>query len=176
LPNYILATLETEWRWRIRSRDGSRPRSPFAEQVALMPVTMKIKGKKEKYVLPRSCPPGLIDAVISAETPIQRRPLQSGRIADYTCFPGHVARPRTLWPGIYDRTKVCSLLDAIPSMDHAGQLRADMLLIWDAGLCLLHKSFIAPLIFPADSYRQDFQVRGKIPSLFRAAGAQEIPL
>ena len=40
-------------------------------------------------------------------------------------------------PGIYDRTKVTALLDALPSMDAAARTRADALLTWMASLCLL---------------------------------------
>jgi len=40
-------------------------------------------------------------------------------------------------PGIYDRSKVTKLLDAIPSMDGPGRARADALLMWMSSLCHL---------------------------------------
>jgi|SRR5882724_1238414 len=145
LPNYILCNVGDRMEMA-HSVEGRLPLLDHlvAEQVALMPVTMKIKGKKEKYVLREAARPVLIDAVYKRQKhPFKAPPAtirEDSRL--YVFLQDTLRGPALCGPGIYDRTKVCSLLDAIPSMDHAGQLRADMLLIWMAGLCLLHKSFI----------------------------------
>jgi hypothetical protein len=63
---------------------------------------------------------------------------QNGRL--YTFIQDTLRSDALEGPGIYDRAKVTSLLDGIPSMDVAGSGRVDMLLMWMTSMCLLHES------------------------------------
>jgi asparagine synthase (glutamine-hydrolysing) len=140
LPGYILGNLGD----RMEMAHSVEGRLPFldhvvVEEAARMPVKMKIRGMTEKYVLREAARPVLIDQVYGR----QKHPFMSppatmqtnGRL--YT-FMQDTLRGRLLdGPGIYDRAKVLSILDAVPSMDHAARGRADAVLMWVTSLCLL---------------------------------------
>ena len=125
LPNYILSNLGD----RMEMAHSVEGRLPFldhhvVEEAARMPVSMKIHGMTEKYVLREAARPVLTDAVYTR----QKHPFMSppatiqpdGRALHVP--PGHAARARRLdGPGIYDRAKVTPLLDAIPTMDAQGR-------------------------------------------------------
>jgi asparagine synthase (glutamine-hydrolysing) len=143
LPNYILCNVGD----RMEMAHSVEGRLPFldhhlAQEVARMPVAMKINSMTEKYVLREAARPVLTDAVYRRQKhPFKAPPATIQRDGRLYAFLQDTLRGDALdGPGIYDRAKVKALLDAIPSMDHPGQLRADMLLIWMAGLCLLHES------------------------------------
>lgn len=142
LPNYILSNLGD----RMEMAHSVEGRLPFldhhvVEEAARMPVSMKIHGMTEKYVLREAARPVVTDAVYAR----QKHPFMSppatiqtdGRL--YT-FLQDTLRSRALdGPGIYDRSKVTRLLDGIPAMDLAGRGRADALLMWMTSLCLVHE-------------------------------------
>ena len=140
LPGYILGNLGD----RMEMAHSVEGRLPFldhfvVEEAARMPVSMKIRGMTEKYVLREAAKDVLIDKVYGR----QKHPFMSppatfdtnGRL--YT-FMQDTLRSKLLdGPGIYDRAKMVRILDAVPAMDHAGRGRADALLTWVTSICLL---------------------------------------
>jgi asparagine synthase (glutamine-hydrolysing) len=140
LPNYILSNLGD----RMEMAHSVEGRLPFldhhvVEEAARMPVSMKIRGMTEKYVLREAARGVLIDAVYTRQKhPFMSPPAtiqQNGRL--FTFLQDTLRSSALDGPGIYDRRKVTAMLDAIPSMDPAGRGRADALLMWMTSLCLL---------------------------------------
>jgi asparagine synthase (glutamine-hydrolysing) len=140
LPNYILSNLGD----RMEMAHSVEGRLPFldhhvVEQAARMPVSMKIKGTIEKYVLREAARPVLIDAVYTRQKhPFMSPPATiqtSGRL--YTFLQDTLRSDALDGPGIYDRARVLPLLDSIPSMDAAARGRTDALLMWMTSLCVL---------------------------------------
>jgi asparagine synthase (glutamine-hydrolysing) len=140
LPGYILGNLGD----RMEMAHSVEGRLPFldhlvVEEAARMPVSMKIRGMTEKYVLREASRHVLIDQVYGR----QKHPFMSppatmqtnGRL--YTFLQDTLRSSLLDGPGIYDRTKVLSILDAVPSMDHAARGRADAQLMWVTSMCLL---------------------------------------
>jgi asparagine synthase (glutamine-hydrolysing) len=140
LPSYILGNLGD----RMEMAHSIEGRLPFldhfvVEEAARMPVSMKIRGMTEKYVLREAARPVLIDKVYGR----QKHPFMSppatldtnGRL--YTFMQDTLRGSLLDGPGIYDRAKVLAILDAVPSMDQAARGRADALLTWVTSLCLL---------------------------------------
>ena len=140
LPNYVLSNLGD----RMEMAHSIEGRLPFldhhvVEEAALMPVSMKIHGMTEKYVLREAARPVLTDAVYAR----QKHPFMSppatiqldGKL--YTFLQDTLRSAALDRPGIYDRARVTPLLDAIPTMDAQGRTRADALLMWMTSLCLL---------------------------------------
>jgi asparagine synthase (glutamine-hydrolysing) len=142
LPNYILSNLGD----RMEMAHSVEGRLPFldhhvVEEAARMPVSMKIHGMTEKYVLREAARSVLTEAVYKRQKhPFMSPPAtvqQNGRL--YTFLQDTLRSDALDGPGIYDRTKVTTLLDEIPSMDRPARGRADALLMWMASLCLLHE-------------------------------------
>ena len=142
LPNYILSNMGD----RMEMAHSVEGRLPFldhhlVEEAARMPVSMKIRGMTEKYVLREAARPVLTDAVYKRQKhPFMAPPATvqpNGRLFG---FLQDTLRSSLLdGPGIYDRAKVTGLLDAIPKMDLAARTRSDALLMWMASICLLHQ-------------------------------------
>jgi asparagine synthase (glutamine-hydrolysing) len=140
LPNYILSNLGD----RMEMAHSVEGRLPFldhhvAEQAARMPVSLKIKGMTEKYVLREAAREVLTATVYARQKhPFMTPPAtiqQDGAL--YTFLQDTLRSSALDGPGIYDRAKILPLLDEIPSMDAAGRGRADALLMWMTSLCLL---------------------------------------
>jgi asparagine synthase (glutamine-hydrolysing) len=142
LPNYILSNLGD----RMEMAHSVEGRLPFldhhvVEAVTRMPVAMKIQGMTEKYVLREATRPVLIDAVyrrqkhpfLSPPSTLQTDGPLFGLIQD--TLRGS-ALDRT---GLYDKVKVRTLLDAIPSMDQGTRTALDAGLMWLTSTCLLHE-------------------------------------
>jgi asparagine synthase (glutamine-hydrolysing) len=142
LPNYILSNLGD----RMEMAHSVEGRLPFldhhvAAEAARMPVSMKIHGMTEKYVLREAARPVLIDEVYTRQKhPFMSPPATIQPDGKLYGFLQDTLRSEALeGPGIYDRGKVHALLDAIPAMDGPGRSRADALLMWIASLCILHE-------------------------------------
>jgi asparagine synthase (glutamine-hydrolysing) len=142
LPNYVLSNLGD----RMEMAHSVEGRLPFLDhhvvaEAARMPVSMKIRGMTEKYVLREAARPVVTDAVyrrqkhpfMSPPATIQR----DGRL--YTLLQDTLRGRAIDGPGIFDRRKVAALLDAVPTMDAGARTRADLLLMWIASICLLHQ-------------------------------------
>jgi asparagine synthase (glutamine-hydrolysing) len=142
LPNYILSNLGD----RMEMAHSVEGRLPFldhnvVEAVARMPVSMKINGMTEKWLLRQSAKPVITDTVFKRQKhPFLSPPAtqqQEGRL--FTMLQDTLRSGLLDGPGIYDRKKVVSMLDAVPNMDTAGRNRADAALMWMSSICLLHQ-------------------------------------
>lgn len=142
LPNYILSNLGD----RMEMAHSVEGRLPFLDhhvvaEAARMPVSMKINGMTEKYVLREAARPVVTDAVYKRQKhPFMSPPAtsqQDGRL--YALLQDTLRSGSLDGPGIYDRRKVIGLLDSIPSMDMATRTRTDALLMWMSSICLLHE-------------------------------------
>jgi asparagine synthase (glutamine-hydrolysing) len=140
LPGYILGNLGD----RMEMAHSVEGRLPFldhfvVEEAARMPVSMKIRGMTEKYVLREAARDVLIDKVYGRQKhPFMSPPATLDTNGRLFTFMQDTLRGSLLdGPGIYDRTKVLGILDKVPSMDHAGRGRADALLTWVTSICLL---------------------------------------
>ena len=111
LPNYILSNLGD----RMEMAHSVEGRLPFldhhvVEEAARMPVSMKINGMTEKYVLRQAAREVLIDKVYSRQKhPFMTPPATiqpDGRL--YTFLQDTLRSSVLDGPGIYDRTKVTS--------------------------------------------------------------------
>lgn len=144
LPNYILCNVGDRMEMA-HSVEGRLPLLDhhLAREAACMPVEMKIRGMTEKYALREAARPVLTDTVYRRQKhPFKAPPATLRTDGPLFAFLQDTLRGGALdGPGIYDRARVAALLDAVPSMDAAGRARTDMLLIWMAGLCILHESF-----------------------------------
>jgi len=140
LPNYILSNLGD----RMEMAHSVEGRLPFldhvvVEEAARMPVSMKIKGMTEKYVVREAARSVITDTVYAR----QKHPFLSppatiqtdGRL--YTLLQDTLRSSMLDAPQIYDRAKVIPLLDEIPRMDTPQRSRVDALLMWMASVCLL---------------------------------------
>jgi asparagine synthase (glutamine-hydrolysing) len=143
LPNYILSNLGD----RMEMSHSVEGRLPFldhhvAELAARMPVSMKIHGMIEKFVLREAAKAVVTPAVYRRQKhPFMSPPAALEQKAGLYTFLQDTLRSEALdGPGIYDRKKVTPLLDALPSLDAAARGRADALLMWMTSLCLLHKA------------------------------------
>jgi asparagine synthase (glutamine-hydrolysing) len=142
LPNYILSNLGD----RMEMAHSVEGRLPFldhhvVEAVAQMPVSMKINGMTEKWVLREAAKPDITDTVYRRQKhPFLSPPatVQSGGKL-FTMLQDTLRSGLLDGPGIYDRRKVVGLLDALPTMDAAARTRIDNTLMWMSSLCLLHE-------------------------------------
>ena len=142
LPNYILSNLGD----RMEMAHSVEGRLPFldhhvVEAVAKMPVSVKINGMTEKWLLRESARPVLTDTVYKRQKhPFLSPPAttqQEGRL--FTMLQDTLRSQMLDGPGIYDRRKVTAMLDAAPNMDPAGRNRLDAALMWMSSICLLHQ-------------------------------------
>jgi asparagine synthase (glutamine-hydrolysing) len=142
LPNYILSNLGD----RMEMAHSVEGRLPFLDhhvmvEAARMPVSMKIHGMTEKYVLREAARPVVTEAAYKRQKhPFMSPPAtiqQDGRL--YTLLQDTLRSGSLDGPGIYDRRKVTELLDSIPSMDTGERTRTDLLLMWMSSICLLHE-------------------------------------
>ena len=141
LPNYILSNLGD----RMEMAHSIEGRLPFldhhvVETAARMPVSMKIHGTVEKFVLREAVRDVVVDAVYRRQKhPFMSPPAALEQKPGLYTFLQDTLRSSALdGPAIYDRRKVLPLLDALPTLDTAARGRADALLMWMASLCLLH--------------------------------------
>lgn len=142
LPNYILSNLGD----RMEMAHSVEGRLPFLDhhvvaEVTRMPIAMKIQGMTEKYVLREAARPVLTDSVYRRQKhPFLSPPstLQTdGRL--FSLVQDTLRGKALEKTGIYDRQKVASLLDAIPSMDAGARTAVDAGLMWMTGMCLIHE-------------------------------------
>jgi asparagine synthase (glutamine-hydrolysing) len=146
LPNYILSNMGDRMEMA-HSVEGRLPflDHPLVEEAARMPVSMKINGMTEKYVVREAARHVITDAVYRREKhPFTAPPAtiqQDGKL--YTFLQDTLRSAALHGPGIYDRGKVTSLLDRLPSLDSSSRARVDALLMWMASVCLLHQTLVA---------------------------------
>ena len=150
LPNYILSNLGDRMEMA-HSIEGRLPLLDHrvAELAARMPISMKIRETvpgagapgvpMEKYVLREAARPVLTNTVY-------RRTKHTFVSPPSTMQPGgalfaflqDTLRSSALdGPGIYDRSKLLPMLDALPTMEPQWRAYADPLLVWIASLTVL---------------------------------------
>jgi asparagine synthase (glutamine-hydrolysing) len=140
LPNYILSNLGDRMEMA-HSIEGRLPLLDHhvAELAARMPVSMKIRGAIEKYVLREAARPVLTHTVYSRMKHTFVSPpstmQQGGGL--FTFLQDTLRSSAIDGPGIYDRAKLLSMLDALPSMEPQWRTYADPLLVWIASLSIL---------------------------------------
>ena len=146
LPNYILSNLGD----RMEMAHSVEGRLPFldhhlVEAVARMPVSMKINGMTEKWVLREAARPAITETVYRRQKhPFMSPPAavqEGGKL--FTMLQDTLRSGMLDGPGIYDREKVVRLLDAVPSMDFVARGRVDSVLMWMGSICLLHEQMMA---------------------------------
>jgi asparagine synthase (glutamine-hydrolysing) len=142
LPNYILSNLGD----RMEMAHSVEGRLPFldhvvVEEVARMPVGLKIRGMTEKYVLREAARPVLTDAVYRRQKhPFLSPPSTLQREGSlYGLFQDTLRGSALDGPGIYDRRSIIAMLDSVDAMDEAGRTRMDPLLTYMTSLCLIHE-------------------------------------
>jgi asparagine synthase (glutamine-hydrolysing) len=140
LPNYILSNLGDRMEMA-HSIEGRLPLLDHrvAELAARMPVSMKIRGGIEKYVLREAARPVLTHTVYSRMKHTFLSPpstMQQG--GGLFTFLQDTLRSSALdGPGIYDRAKLLPMLDALPTMEPQWRAYVDPLLVWIASLSIL---------------------------------------
>jgi asparagine synthase (glutamine-hydrolysing) len=142
LPNYILSNLGD----RMEMAHSIEGRLPFLDhhlvaEVVRMPVAMKIRGMTEKYVLREAARPVLTDSVYRRQkhpflSPPSTLQTKGGL---FTLVQDTLRGEAVERTGLYDRKKVASLLDEIPTMDEGARTSLDAGLMWMTSLCLLHR-------------------------------------
>ena len=110
------------------------------ESVCRAPVSLKIRGVTEKYLLREAAKPLITETVyrrqkhpfLSPPSTLQMEGGLFGLVQD-------TLRGSTLErTGLYEQKKVTTFLDAIPTMDAGARTAADPGLMWLTSMCLLH--------------------------------------
>ncbi|HXJ59350.1 MAG TPA: asparagine synthase (glutamine-hydrolyzing) [Verrucomicrobiae bacterium] len=144
LPNYILNLLGD----RMEMAHSIEGRVPFldhhvVECVARTPVSLKIRGVTEKYLLREAAKPLITDTVYRR----QKHPFLSPPV---TTVPGErfhqmmqdTLRGRALASlPFYDQKKVIALLDELPAMSDPERVGWDPVLMSLLSACVLHERF-----------------------------------
>jgi asparagine synthase (glutamine-hydrolysing) len=144
LPNYILAVLGD----RMEMAHSVEGRVPFldhrvVEVVRDLPVSQKIRGMTEKYVLREAARPVLTATVYGRQKhPFLAPPaaLASGErlyelVQDTLRGPALTAMP------FYDRAKVFALLDGLPALSEAARTAFDPVLMIILSACCLQQRY-----------------------------------
>jgi asparagine synthase (glutamine-hydrolysing) len=144
LPTYLLTQLGD----RMEMAHSIEGRLPFldhelAELVAGLPVSLKIKGVTEKYVLREAAKPVLTDTVYRR----QKHPFIAPPAALPPDGPLYQLVQETLRGGMlrsvpfYDQKKVVRLLDALPKIDEKARHLVDSALMTMASVAYLQRIF-----------------------------------
>jgi len=148
LPNFLLSTLGD----RVEMAHSIEGRLPFldhylVELVQDMPVSMKLRGPTEKYVLREAARPFVTDAVYrrrkfafwSPSTTSQN----NGKLHQFVQDTLRSSTLATL--PFFDQKSVVALLDALPTWRHLGGVQAmmgvDAMLNTIVSACILHERF-----------------------------------
>jgi len=143
LPNYILCCVGD----RMEMAHSIEGRVPLldhhlAEFAAHLPISAKINGATEKYILRQAARPVITDAVYRREKQAFVSPPATFQpLAELSCFIQDVAHSSAFDSlGIYKREKVVTLLNSVGSMDRRQREHADALLMWITSLALLQNT------------------------------------
>lgn len=141
LPSYILSVIGDRMEMA-HSVEGRLPLldHEVAAVVAQMPVSLKIHGATEKYALREAARPVLTETVYRRQKHPFMTPPATLQVDGplFTLVQDTLRGPALEGPGIYDRSAVVALLDAVPNMPVAERFAADFTLMWMTSLCLLH--------------------------------------
>ncbi len=144
LPHYILTILGD----RMEMGHSIEARLPFldhqvVELACSLPVSMKIRGMTEKYVLREAARPVLTDTVYRRQKhPFLSPPAAHEPEARLGTLLQDTLRGSTLASLAYfDQRKVIALLDELPRMDAGERTVADLTLMLLLSACVLHDRF-----------------------------------
>ena len=144
LPTYILNLLGD----RMEMAHSIEGRVPFldhhvVECVCRAPVSMKIRGITEKYLLREAAKPVITDTVYHR----QKHPFLSPPVTMLPNEKFHQMLQDTLRGSalesvpFYDQQKVVALLDRLPSMSESDLIAWDAILMSVLSACIIHKRF-----------------------------------
>ena len=144
LASYILVVLGD----RMEMAHSVEGRVPFldhkvVELVVSLPVSAKIRGMTEKFVLREAARPVLTDTVYRRQKhPFLSPPATLAETGKLNQFMQDTLRGSTLRSmGIFDPEKVTKLLDALPAMSAADRTVLDQGIMLILSACVLHERF-----------------------------------
>lgn len=144
LPNYILSVLGD----RMEMGHSIEGRVPFldhhlVESVVKMPVTQKIRGMTEKFLLREAAKPYLTDTVYRRQKhPFLAPPVAARSGGPLSEFLHDTLRGKSLESlPFYDAKKVAGLLDRLPDMDHRAKTALDPILMIMVSLSVLQQRY-----------------------------------
>jgi asparagine synthase (glutamine-hydrolysing) len=144
LPNYILTMLGD----RMEMAHSIEGRVPFldhhlVEVIRSQPVTQKIRGMTEKYVLREAVRDVITDTVyrrqkhpfLSPPATLNPKEKLSTLVQDTLRGPALASIP------FFDQKKVVGLLDRLDTMDEGSRVANDQVLMMLVSACVLHEGF-----------------------------------
>ncbi|MDB6108168.1 MAG: asnB 3 [Gammaproteobacteria bacterium] len=144
LPGYILTMLGD----RMEMAHSIEGRVPFldhhvVETIRSQPVSLKIRGMTEKYVLREAVRDVITDTVYRRQKhPFMSPPATLNPKAKLHDLVQDRLRGRALASiPFFDQRKVIGLLDRLPSMDEAAQVANDQILMFLTSACVLQERF-----------------------------------
>jgi len=144
LPNYILVMLGD----RMEMAHSVEGRVPFldhhvVEVIRSQPVSQKIRGMTEKYVLRESVRDVITDTVYRRQKhPFLSPPATLNPKEKLSTFVNDTLRGPVLRSiPFFDQKKVIGLLDGLGTMDEGSQVANDQVLMMLVSACVLHKGF-----------------------------------
>lgn len=144
LPNYVMPNLGD----RMEMAHSLEGRLPFLdhkliEQVTKLPVSLKIRGTKEKFILREAVKPYILNEVYTRE----KQPFLAPPSTKQTGQRLHQLVQDTLRSPLldalpfFDRDKVTSFLDKLPGLSASRQLASEAILMEMTCLCFLQQHF-----------------------------------
>jgi len=144
LPNYILTILGD----RMEMAHSIEGRVPFldhrvVECVCSMPVSLKIRGMTEKYILREAARPVLTDSVYRRQKhpflspPATLNPNEGLSSLTQDTLRGPILKSLPF----FNQQKVVALLDELPSMDEGQRTVVDQVLMIILSACILQERF-----------------------------------
>jgi asparagine synthase (glutamine-hydrolysing) len=144
LPNYILTILGD----RMEMAHSIEGRVPFldhrvVECVSALPVSLKIHGMTEKYILRQAAKPVITDSVYRRQKhPFLSPPATLNPDQGLSSLMEDTLRGSTLRKlSFFDRDRVVELLDRLPNMDDAQRTVVDQVLMLILSACILQERF-----------------------------------
>ena len=144
LPTYLLTILGD----RMEMAHSIEGRVPFldhhvAEVICSQPVSQKIHGMTEKYVLREAARDVITDTIyrrqkhpfLSPPATLHPKEKLSALVNDTLRGPVLASIP------YFDQKKVIGLLDSLPTMDESGRVANDQVLMAIVSACVLHQRF-----------------------------------
>lgn len=144
LPNYILTILGD----RMEMAHSIEGRVPFldhrvVECVCSMPVSLKIRGMTEKYILREAARPVLTDSVYRRQKhPFLSPPATLNPDEGLSSLMQDTLRGPTIKAlSFFDPSRVIALLDRLPNMDDGQRTVVDQVLMLVLSACILQERF-----------------------------------
>lgn len=142
LPNYILSLLGD----RMEMAHSIEGRLPFLDHLLVeytvrLPVSLKVRGETEKYVLREAMKPLLTDTVYRrTKHPFSAPPATASEERPMLAYLQDLLRSQVVDSVPFlDRNKIRGMLDAIPGMAPGMLAMVDPLLTMLGSACLLHR-------------------------------------